>query len=230
MNDLSDNAAPGDGLDFGPYLQRYLAGDREALETLPEHERELALTLAPAFGTHDEPDEPLTGSGAPPRELDPIAIALGLVPGPDDVLGGRELTKARQRARLDLAQLLELLQQRGWDLTGKQVLDWHKQNTAVAPALMNAIAQTLEVPVRALRGTAPRYGDAGAEDYLDDAVIESYLGEWARDIGQDLEEVRERAQQTLASLNFRNRDSISRDDVLRILRAVRSIDPDGSST
>lgn len=116
------------------------------------------------------------------------------------------------------------------ELTGKQVLDWHKANTAVAPALMDAVAQTLEVPVGALRGAAPRNGDVGVEEYLDDVLIELYLREWAADIGQDLAQVRGRAQQTLASLSFRNRDSISRDDVLGILRAVRSIDPDGSST
>ena len=223
MNDASDT----DSTDFGPYLQRYLAGDREALQSLPEHERKLALALAPAFSDDRDDGDDSAQSGAPPREMDPIAIALGLVPGPDDILGSAELKRARERAKLDLAQLLERLRDRGWDLTGKEVLDWHKSNTSVAPALMEAIAQTLEVPVRALRGRTPRYSDAGAEDYLDDVVIERYLHEWAAEIGQDVQEVRERAQQTLVSLNFRNRDSISRDDVLRILRALRRIDPDG---
>lgn len=228
MNDPSDT----DSTDFGPYLQRYLAGDRDALQPLPEHERELALALAPAFSddTDDIDDDGYVSAetGAPPRELDPIAIALGLVPGPDDILGSAELKRARDRAKLTLAQLLERLQHRGWDLTGKEVLDWHKHNTSVAPALMTAIAQALEVPVRSLRGRMPRYSDAGA--YLDDVRIERYLREWALEVGQDPTQLRQRAEKTLVSLNFRNRTSISADDVLRILHAVRRIDPDGSNT
>lgn len=229
MNDPSDT----DGRDFGPHLQRYLAGDREALQPLPEYERELALALAPAFSDDDDGDDS-EESGAPPREQDPIAIALGLVPGPDDILGSAELKRARERAKLDLAQLLERLQHRGWDLTGKEVLGWHKSNTSIPPALMTAIAQTLEVPVRALRGRVPRYSaagaGAGAEDYFDDVRVERYLREWAHEVGQDPKQIRKRAEQTLVSLNFRNRSSITADDVLRILRAVRRIDPNGSNT
>ncbi len=226
----NDGRQGGEDFDFGPYLQRYLAGDDTALETLPKRERELALMLAPAFEPEPETDTADVEHGAPPRALDPIAIALGLVPGPDDVLSGKRLQSARQRAKLDLGQLVRLLQQRGWDVNARQVLAWHSTNMTVAPALMNAIAETLDVPVRALRGAAPRYSSAGVDDFLDDAIIEEYLSDWAAEEGQDLTGVRERAQQTLASLNFRNQDDISRDDVLAILRALRRIDPDGTSS
>ena len=221
----------GDGnLDFGPFLQRYLAGDDHALDTLPERERELALTLAPAFSPEDHAETTGAERGAPPRALDPIAIALGLVAGPSDVLSGRQLQAARKRARLDLRQLVEVLQQRGWDVSASQVLDWHSNNTTLAPALMNAIAETLHVPVQALRGAPPRYSTSVAGDFLDDAIIASFLSDWAAETGQDPAGMRERAQRTLASLNFRNQDSISRDDVLAILRALRRIDPGGTGS
>ena len=231
MSNPSESAADGDALDFGPYLQRYLAGDRDALAALPERERELALNLAPSFTRDDDQHgTPDAESGAPVRELDPIAVALGLVPGPEDVLGSRELQVARIRAKLDLRQLLGRLQQRGWDVSGQQILAWHKANTTVPPALMTAIAQTLSVSVVSLRGAASRSTfDAAATDYLDDVVIEAYLRDWAADLGQEPTQVRKRAHQTLASLNFRNRSEISRDDVLGLLRAIRSIDPDGSN-
>ena len=218
-----------ENFDFGPFLQRYLAGDRRALETLPERERELALMLAPAFGEEHDTDPANAEQGAPPRQIDPIAVALGLVPGPNDVLSGNRLQTARQRARLDLRQLVELLQQRGWEVDAPQVLAWHSANTTVAPALIRAIAETLDVPVRTLIGAPSRHGATEAGDFLDDAIIERYLNDWAAEIGQDLTGVRDRAQRTLASLNFRNRDDISRDDVLAILRALRRIDPDGAT-
>lgn len=226
----SNDGRQGDqNFDFGPCLQRYLAGDDHALETLPRREHELALMLAPAFQPQHDTSTAGAEQGAPPRSLDPIAIALGLVPGPDDVLSGKRLQNARKRARLDLRQLVDLLQQRGWDVNAPQVLAWHSTNTTVAPALIKAIAETLDLPASALRGAAPRYSTPGAGDFLDDAIVESYLSDWAAEIGQDPAGVRDRAQRTLASLNFRNRDDISHDDVLAILRALRRIDPDGIS-
>ena len=229
MTTGDDSRQDDENFDFGPFLQRYLAGDRRALETLPERERELALMLAPAFEEEHDTDSANGEQGAPPRPIDPIAVALGLVPGPDDVLSGNRLQTARQRARLDLRQLVELLQQRGWEVNASQVLAWHSGNTTLAPALIKAIAETLDAPVRTLIGAPPRHSATDVGDFLDDAIIESYLDDWAAEIGQDLTGVRERAQRTLASLNFRNRDDISRDDVLAILRALRRIDPGGTT-
>lgn len=231
MSNPDRTASDGDAVDFGPYLQRYLAGDRDALTALPKRERDLALTLAPSLAQHDKHHPSDIESGARPSELDPLAIALGLVPGPEDVLGSRELQAARKRAKLDLRQLLELLQQRGWDLEGQQILAWHKRNTVVPPALMSAIADTLGVPTASLRGApeTQQTSDVGAIDYLDDALIERYLRDWAADVGEDLTQLRELTQQTLASLNFRNRKEITRDDVLGILRAIRSINSDDSN-
>lgn len=229
MTSFDDGVSRG-AFDFGPFLQRYLAGDEHALDTLPKRERDLALLLAPAFVPEHDTDTPGVGQGPPPQALDPIAIALGLVPGPDDVLSGKRLQTVRKQARLDLRQLVERLQQRGWDVDAVQVLGWHTTDTALAPALMEAIAETLDVPVRTLRGAPPRYSAASAGGFLEDATIEAYLSDWAAEIGQDPADVRERAQRTLASLNFRNQSDISRDDVLAILRALRRIDSGDAST
>lgn len=224
----SDNGDE-DLIDFGPFLQRYLAGDEHALETLPARERQLAMTLAPAFAADDDSDAETDRPTQRPRELDPIALALGLVPGPDDVLSASKLQSARKRARVDLPELVERLQHRGWDVSAQDVFAWHRANTQLAPALMTAVAETLAVAVRTLSGSPPRSDFGAGAGLLDDAVIEAYLSEWASQVGQRPDRVRDRAQRALASVNFRNKSHISHEDVLAILRALRRIDPDGTA-
>ncbi len=232
MTSGSDGGRGESDFDFGPFLQRYLAGDEQALKALPVRERELALKLAPAFDPERDAttdavntDTTSTAGQAPPLELDPIAIALGLVPGPDDVLSSHRLQSARKAARIDLSELVRLLQDRGWDVSATEVLRWHSADTQLAPALLNALAETLDVPVRSLRGKRARTSALSLGAFLDDAIIANYLAEWAHETGEDPAGVREHAQRTLASLSFRNQATVSRDDVLAILRALRRIDP-----
>lgn len=227
MTDGSDSGQD-DGIDFGPYLQRYLAGDAHALEALPEREREVALLLAPAFELDDDADSTSNVSRTSPLEQDPIAIALGLVPGPGDVLSSRALQRARQAARLDLEDLVQRLQDRAWDVTVEEVFNWHRADTQLAPALMKAIAATLDVPLRSLRGAAVGKRGTTLEAVLDDATIAAYLAEWATDTGEDPSDVRDRARRTLASASYRNQADISRTEILAILRALRRIDPGGA--
>lgn len=220
--------------DFGPALQRYLAGDEQALEALPVGERELALTLAPAFDPERyastyEGNDPTNSAGQAPLELDPIAIALGLIPGPDDVLSSHRLQRARKKARIDLSELVQRLQDRGWDVRATEVLRWHSADSELAPALLNAVAETLAVQVDALRGSRVRDKALDLSIFFDDATIASFLAEWAYETGKDPGGVREHARHTLASLNFRNQATVSRDDVLAILRALRRFGPGDAS-
>src|SRR5690348_17330527 len=109
-----DNPPPdpaGALVDFGPSLQEYLAGDPNALTNLPPHERALAERLAPILRSARQTstaevevgqDEIRRGDDslkyAPRRDQDPIAIALGLVSGPDDVLDAARFKAARMRS------------------------------------------------------------------------------------------------------------------------------------
>lgn len=232
MSNGSDSSQD-DDIDFGPYLQRYVAGDEHALDTLPSRERELALRLAPAFELerHDDTVDSSTSSAAqaPSLEQDPIAIALGLVPGPEDVLSSRALQRARKAAHINLDVLVRRLQERTWDVTVEEVFGWHRTDTKVAPALMKAIAETLDVPVRSLRGAAVGKIDISLSVVLDDEAIANYLIEWATETGEKPAEVRDRVKRTLASATYRNHADISRDEVLAILRALRRIDPGGAN-
>lgn len=228
MTDRSETGRD-DGIDFGPYLKRYLAGDARALEALPERERRLALLLAPAFELHDDAESASAAlPQGPPLEQDPVAIALGLVPGPDDVLSARVLQHARKAAHLDLEELVQRLQDRAWDVTVEEVFDWHRADTQLAPALMKAIAAVLDIPFRNLRSPVIAMRSASLEGVLDDATIAAYLAEWAADTGEDPSDVRDRARRTLASASYRNRADISREEILAILRALRRIDLGGA--
>lgn len=232
MSNGSDSGQD-DDIDFGPYLQQYLAGDEHALDALPPRERELALQLAPAFEFDPDGNSPNTiGSAAhaPPLEQDPIAIALGLVAGPHDVLSSKQLQRARKAAHIDLKEFVKRLQDRAWDVTVEEAFRWHSTDTNIAPALMKAIAETLNVSLRSLRGKRVGKDNTNLGAVLDDATIASYLAEWANETGEGPADVRDRVKRTLASASYRNRSDISREEVLTILRALRRIDPGGASS
>ncbi len=62
-------------------------------------------------------------------------------------------------------------------------------------------------------------------DLLDDAVIAAFIDDWAQQTSRSIDDVRVEAARTLASLNYRNENSATRQDLLAVLRALRSMDP-----
>jgi hypothetical protein len=243
MTPSDSGSSPDDELiDFGPSLQRYLAGDPQALDDLPPRERALADRLAPllAAARHQANEASITDSAsvptdeelahAPPLETDPIALALGLVAGPDDILDALRFKTARNRSRLDIKAVADRLNRRGWSITVKQVYGWQRSNSQLPPALLAALADTLAVSPSSLRArrSAARPHDV-IPQLLDDEVIAAFLAEWAQEAGRTPDAVRAQAERTLAGASFRNESRATREDLLAVLRALRRLAPDGST-
>jgi transcriptional regulator with XRE-family HTH domain len=231
---VSDDSTPryGDSNldDFGPSLKNYLAGDRNALDGLPPREREIAEQLAPFLEAASRSrlnETPLSAvpDSAPPRAQDPIAAALGLVAGPDDVLGAARFKNSRAHSGLDIKDVADRLSARGWNVDVAQVFRWQRGDTTMTPALLTALADILATSPDSLRPHPAGRKAPRVADLLDDAVIAAFVREWAQQTDRAPSDVRAEASRTLVSLNYRNESSASRDGVLAVLRALRSLDP-----
>lgn len=98
----------------------------------------------------------VVANSAPPLSEDPIAAMLGLIP--DDLcrLDSRRLKQMRQKTGRRASQLAQQLRSRGWQYTAADVAEWERNDKVAGqlpPAVVQAIAATLNVEVAALIGT-----------------------------------------------------------------------------
>lgn len=90
----------------------------------------------------------LAAQGAPALEDDPVAAMLGLLPDSECRLSSAALSRARKRARLSVSDVAARLRGRGWDFTKSDVFRWEtRAATDVPPAVVQAVAEILKVPV-----------------------------------------------------------------------------------
>lgn len=183
------------------------------LDALREAAEQTASESQPA-------SEPPT-SDPPIRADDPVALMLGLVPDPNVVVDGRKLALARKRAKLDLAQFLNRLRARGWDVTTHQGLQWELGQTPLAPALITAIADELAVDDGALLAATTSRSEH--DDLFDDARIRAFLADWSAETGVEPDVLRQRTSSTLAGAAHRNRTGGSVDALLDVLRTLQAI-------
>lgn len=176
--------------------------------------------LEAAAQSNMEEDQSATAANTPVRHDDPIALMLGLVPTPDVALDGRRLASARRNAKIDLAEFRRRLNGRGWSVSLQEAFQWEQNFTALAPALIDAIADELRVDRETLlKPSRPQ----SSEDLFDDARIRAYLSAWADDVGVPADLIRDRTSRMLATAAFRNKSSGSVDDLLTVLRTLREI-------
>lgn len=103
----------------------------------------------------------LSAQGAPDLADDPVAAMLGLVPDRECMLDPKALARARKQTGYGVSSVAERLRYRGWDVQQGDVFRWETRSGAdVPPAVIQAIAEILEVPVERLTA-AP---GAAAED------------------------------------------------------------------
>jgi hypothetical protein len=160
----------------------------------------------------------------PIRNDDPVALMLGLVPDRESIVDGRKLAHARKRANLDLGQLLDRLRARGWEVSTKEGLRWELGGqTALAPALITAIASELAVDETALVASSRDRDRSGLHDLFDDARVSAFLADWAAEASVDSDRLRQRASATLAAAAHRNRTGGSVEALLDVLRTLRAI-------
>ncbi|GAA3824100.1 helix-turn-helix domain-containing protein [Cellulomonas soli] len=156
------------------------------------------------------------------RPDDPIALMLGLVEDPAVRLDGQQLAAARRAAGLDIAQLAERLNRRGWDATIKTVSAWERGRVSPPPATINAVAEELDVSSEALLATGTL--DAPTIDTLfDDAAIAAFLDEWAREASIPAEKLAEQSKRLLATAGRRNATSASPEALLAVLKHFKNL-------
>ena len=124
----------------------------------------------------------LAAHGAPALARDPVAAMLGLVPDRECSLDVRALTLARKRSGLTVSDLAVRLRERGWDVQKSDVFRWETRSARdVAPALIQAIADILDVRVDGLISTPD---SSATKDQLADVrhhpLFEQLVDRWAR--------------------------------------------------
>lgn len=213
-----------DGLE--PALLLRLQSDHDGHETLPEADRALVLLLHPHFLALRQAGHQADAEDVPALADDPIALALGLVPGAGDVLSPTRLKAARQYANLKLSGLTLALQARGWQVDTKTVFAWQTTPTPAAPALIDAIAAVLDVQPDGLREPQVNAGDPDTVFHDPQVVIE--LERWSRDSKTPVRDLHRKLAVRLSTAAARNRTAdLDQEFVLKVVEVLRRLDRPG---
>lgn len=203
-----------------------VAGHQISVE-LTEDERKLVLAIrewAPglpeALANLETGDKP--AARTPVRSDDPIARMLGLVVDPAVDLDGRRLAAVRKAANLNIAELANRLQRRGWETTVSTVSAWERGRLHPPPATINAIAEVLNVTAESILSVTP--GTTQSLDVLfDDELIDAFLNEWAREANIPAEELAKHSKRLLATAGKRNATSATPQTLLAILKHFKNL-------
>ncbi len=217
---LLDIAAgrPHNAADLPHEDQELLAAVTDWLPELPDALAELGADEADDDNDTDDHNRGLVEV----RPDDPIAFMLGLVADPAVRLDGRRLATARKAAGLDIAELAERLNRRGWDVMIKTVSSWERGRTNPPPATINALAEELDVLSDALLAVIAN--DAPTIDTLfDDATIAAFFDEWALEVNVPVEKLAEQSKRLLATAGKRNATSTSPETLLAVLRHFKNL-------
>jgi hypothetical protein len=156
----------------------------------------------------------------PPLEADPLALALGLVPDPGRRLSGPCLKRARMKRHLQTSQLAELLTARGWDVSTRTVFRWEMAPSAeIAPALLAAVAEVLQVPAEELTAAAGD-DDPATTEIQAAAATPQFAGlarRWARTSGQPLGDARTGLQRLMLVTTARRGRHLTAGEWLAVL-------------
>lgn len=191
-----------------------------SLDALGDGLRQLVLR---AWGSIDRliDDEPL-----PPLSADPVAIALGAVPG--ILLDPAAVRRERWAKNARPSEIARFLQKRGWPVTTSDVFAWERRAEPVAPALLRDIAAILGVREANLT-SAGAGAPAGPREDTDDenALVEALrmadlneiVQQWAELLGLDPEAARANLGKRLSGAARRGTHGLT----IRQLKAVLAV-------
>jgi transcriptional regulator with XRE-family HTH domain len=229
---MSDHAQEMLGTLAENYLD-YLSGTRpdppslKGLTPAQQHEARASWKLLDAA-------RQITGDYTPPPlDTDPLALALGLVPDPDRRLSGPCLKRARMKRHVQTSQLADLLATRGWDVSTKTVFRWELAASAeIAPALLAAIAEVLQVPIEDLTASAGEH-DPAATEIQAAAATPQFAGlarRWATRSGQSLADARTGLQRLMTVATARRGRHLTAGEWLAVLEDFIEASSHGEGT
>lgn len=158
---------------------------------------------------------------------DPVFSALGFDRvGTDVEIDGKKLRTARQRSKLDYAEIALRMKNAG-SLLG--VRDLFRIEQATATALPQADATAL---VAALRISLADLESSGAQmsrmrQFLASDAFDTVIIRWCEDTGADFDRSARRARNDLLAANFRGGDHTDFSDLADLLRALLESWTDG---
>lgn len=194
--------------------------DRELLTIISDWLPGLRSALADHALVVSESHEP--EARQPVRPDDPIAQMLGLVEDESVALDGRKLARLRQKAGLDLAQFVNRLQRRGWDVGISIASGWERNRNNPPPAVINAMADELQVPTDSLLASPTTEG-SDLDVIFDDERIAAFLDSWAQEAQVSVETLRHHSMRLFATAGKRNVTAATPETVLAILRHFKHL-------
>ena len=220
---MNDEGASKDG--FSEAFLDIVTGHQRSAKLPPDEQTlitsisEWAPGLPEALANLKEEHAP---TPSPVRPDDPVAQMLGLVEDPVVRLDGRRLAAARKAAGLDIAELSNALQRRGWDTTVNDVFAWELGKVNPPPATINAISDILGVPGDDILNSTP--ASVQTIDVLfNDNDISNFFDDWARESSLTSQELIQRSKRLLAGAGKRNATTATAATVLAILKHLRNL-------
>lgn len=194
--------------------------DGKDLSHVSEQVRQAVNTLAPFVVATRREQAALSNVELLPLDQDPIAIVLGLVPGPADVLSPTRLRAARKRAGLKITDVVAVMNGRGWQLSPASLFDWERTPIPAAPAVIAALAETIGTSADKIREPRITVDDQSVE--FDDPSVVVAIAEWASSSGRSTASLQSQVRRSVQAAAARNRTNLDQALVLKVVEVLRA--------
>lgn len=196
--------------------------DGRDLSHVSEEVRRAVYTLAPFVAAARREQAVLPDVELPALDEDVIALAVGLVPGPADVLSSTRLRAARKRAKLKITDVAAMMTSRGWELEPASVFDWEQTPVPLAPAIFTALAETIGTSVDEIREPRIAVDDPLVE--FDDPSVVGAITDWAASSGRSAASLQLQVRHSVAAAAARNKTALDQVFVLKVIKVLRAAD------
>lgn len=208
------------GVDVADALLLQLDG--KDLSHIPDEVRRAVYTLAPFVAAVRREQAALPDVALPALHEDPIALAVGLVPGPADVLSPTRLRAARKRAKLKVTDVVAAMSSRGWEVEPDSLFDWEQTPVPLAPAILTALAETIGASADVIREPRIAVDDPLVE--FDDPSVAVAITDWAAVSGRSTAALQSQVRHSVAAAAARNKTALDQAFVLKVIEVLRAAD------
>jgi len=208
------------GLDVADALLLQLEG--KDLSHIPDEVRRAVYTLAPFVAATRREHAALPDLELPPLHEDPIALAVGLVPSPADVLSPTRLRAARKRANLKVTDVVATMNSYGWEIEFDSLFDWEQTPVPLAPAILAALAETIGTDADEIREPRIAVDDPLVE--FDDPSVVVAITDWAVSSGRSTASLQLQVRHSVSAAAARNKTALDQAFVLKVIEVLRNAD------